>query len=190
MKTKLLIPKGLRNYIKNRRIYTLCRTIVFFAVSFSLYFAGIKATGDNRNLLTIVAVLGCLPACKSAVNTIMFFRFRGCPEEIAKELQTPYQNLYVLFDIVFTSYDKNYELFHLAMNDKVLCGFTDNKKTDEAACETHLQAMLAKNGIKNVTVKVFRDLTKYKNRLEQLEALTECGAQAEAIRTLMLEISL
>lgn len=192
MKQPLFIPKGTPGYIQNRKILTLCKTLIYFAVSLSLYFAGIKATGDNKNLLTIVAILGCLPASKSAVNTIMFFRFQGCPKETVKQLPgiQEYQQLYLLYDMVFTSYDKNFEIYQIAMNDKVLCGYTGKEKTDVAACEEHLQQYLTQNGIKEVTVKIFQDLTKYRNRLEQLNALSELGDKAGEIRTLMLEISL
>lgn len=190
MKQKLLVPKGAVNYIQNRRIFTLCRTVLFLGISFSLYFAGIKATGSNKNLLTVVAILGCLPACKSAVNTIMFFRYKGCPKEVSEKLSGDYKNLYLLYDMVFTSYDKNYEIHHMAINDKVICAYTANEKCDIPTCEAHLQTMLTQNGIKNITIKIFRDLSKYENRLEQLENLSECGAVAEKVRTLMLEISL
>lgn len=190
MKKKLWVSKGTPDYIQNRRIFTLCKTAVFFGITLSLYFAGIAATGSNKNLLTIVAILGCLPACKSAVNTIMFFRFKGCPKEVAEKLQNNYQQLYLLYDMVFTSYDKNFEIHHMAINDKVICAYTAKEKCDVAACETHLQNMLTQNGLKNITVKIFRDLSKYQNRLVQLEALAECGETAEKIRTLMLEISL
>jgi len=192
MKQSLFIPKGTPGYIQNRKILTLVKTLIYFAVSLSLYFAGIKATGDNRNLLTIVAILGCLPASKSAVNTIMFFRFNGCPKETAEQLpdEQECKQLYLLYDMVFTSYDKNFEIYHLAINDKVLCGITANEKTDIAACEAHLQQYLIQNGIREVTVKIFQDSNKYKNRLVQLNALSELGEKAGEIRTLMLEISL
>lgn len=49
----------------------------FFGVSIGLYVMGYVTTGSNKNLLTIVAVLGCLPACKSLVNLILFLKAEG-----------------------------------------------------------------------------------------------------------------
>lgn len=187
---KIRIPKGCFGYIRRKHILEVVKTIGYFFVSLSLYFAGIKATGSNKNLLTIVAVLGCLPASKSMVSMIMFLKYQGCCEEVREILDGSYKKLYILYDMVFTSYDKNFEIDHMAVNDKVICAYGRKEKLDEKACEKHLSDMLVQNGYKNITVKVFKDISKYKKRLEQLEELDELGKTAEAVKTLMLEISL
>lgn len=187
---KLQIPKGSFGYIKRKHIWEVVKTIVYFAVSLSLYAAGIKATGSNKNLLTIVAVLGCLPASKSMVSMIMFLKYTGCSEAVYEKLKHGYSNLYVLYDMIFTSYDKNFEIDHMAFNDNVICAYSEKEKLDEKACEKHLTDMLTQNGLKNITVKVFKDISKYQKRLEQLSELSGPGKTSEAVRTLMLEISL
>lgn len=40
------------------------RTLLFFGVSIGLYVMGYVTSGSNQNLLTIVAVLGCLRPAK------------------------------------------------------------------------------------------------------------------------------
>ncbi len=187
---KIQVPKGCFGYIQRKHILEVIKTIIYFSVSISLYFAGIEATGNNRNLLTIVAVLGCLPASKSMVSMIMFLKYRGCPEEVWEKLGSGHKNLYTLYDMVFTSYDKNFEIDHMAINDKVICAYSGKEKLDEKACEKHLSDMLSQNGYKNITVKIFKDISKYEKRLEQLEELDERGKVSEGVRTLMLEISL
>ena len=54
----LLVPKGAFGYLNNRKKYTALRTVLFFSISAALYISGIIRTGSNKNLLTIVAVLG------------------------------------------------------------------------------------------------------------------------------------
>ncbi len=186
----LWTDKGCFGYIKNRRLWAIIKTILFFGISILLYIAGIKATGSNKNLLTIVAVLGCLPGSKSAVNMIMFLRYKGCSKEVSDAVNKKYTHLHALCDLVFTSYDKTFEIHHMAITDKVVCAYTSNAKCDIAACEKHLQDMLTQNGLKDITVKVFKDLPKYRNRLEQLDALSDFGAVADNIKQLMFEISL
>ena len=85
MKKKKNQNKGQKGYLAWNKKMSICKTLVLFAISFAVYAMGIWSTGSNQNLLTIVAVLGCLPACRSAANLIALLR---CPNRItAKSLQ-------------------------------------------------------------------------------------------------------
>ena len=57
-----------------------------FGISLAIYLAGYLTVHSNKNLLTIVAVLGCLPASKSAVSMIMFLRAKGCSEALKAKI--------------------------------------------------------------------------------------------------------
>ena len=46
------VKKGQFGYIKYRRIFHLIFSVVLYLMAVALYLAGIKATGDNKNLLT------------------------------------------------------------------------------------------------------------------------------------------
>lgn len=82
----MIIQKGSYGYIENHKAVTALRTMVLVLVSVSLYVAGYVKTGSSRNLLTVVAVLGCLPACKSMVNFILFLKAKGCSEALKNEV--------------------------------------------------------------------------------------------------------
>ena len=168
MKT-LFVKKGRYGYIRNHRAVAAVRTLLFFAVSISLYVIGYETTGTNRNLLTIVAVLGCLPACKSAVNLILFLRASGCSEALWRELAPYDDKLTVFYDMYFTSYQKNFALSHMALKGGILYGLTENPKCDPAEAQKHLEQMIQQEGIKNVTVKIVSDSADYIDRLGRLE---------------------
>ena len=72
--------KGTFGYLDAQKKRVFLRTVIYFAIPLSLLAAGIISTGSRRNLLTVVAILGCLPACKSLVNLILYCRTRGCSE--------------------------------------------------------------------------------------------------------------
>lgn len=163
--------KGTRDYLKVQGRYELARTILYFAVSLSLLIAGIVTTGDRMNLLTIVAVLGCLPACKSAIDAFMFLRYKGCRAEFADEIDAHMEGLWGLYDRIFTSYDKNYQVAHLTVKGNTLCGFTQDSAFDEQRFREHITDLLKKDGFKEVSVKIFDDIHKYTARLEQLKKL-------------------
>ena len=52
--------KGTKNYLNTQKKYEIIRTVIYFAISLSLFAAGYIQTGRRGNLLGIVAVLGCL----------------------------------------------------------------------------------------------------------------------------------
>lgn len=163
--------KGTRDYLKVQGRYELARTILYFAISLSLFVAGIVATGSRMNLLTIVAVLGCLPACKSAIDTFMFLRYKGCSAEHADAIERHMEGLNGLYDRIFTSYECNYQVAHIAVKGNTLCGYTQDSKFDEQRFHEHIINLLRKDGFRDVSVKIFRDLDKYTARLEQLKEL-------------------
>lgn len=167
----LIIKKGSYGYIKNHKAVTALRTLLYFAVSIGLYVMGYVTTGSNKNLLTIIAILGCLPACKSMVNFIMFLRATGCSEEMKDKVSAFDEELTVFYDMYFTSYQKNYSVSHMVLKGNVLCGITENPKCDCKAAEEHLEQMLKQEGIKNMTVKIFLQSDKYIDRLSRLTKL-------------------
>lgn len=190
MKNKIT-PKGSFGYIQNRRKFTALRTILYFALSISLYVAGYVTTGSNKNLLTIVAVLGCLPSCKSAVNFIIFLRAKGCSQELRDAVKKFDTELTTFYDLYFTSYQKNYQVSHMVLKGNVLCGITESEKCDVNEAQKHLEQMLSQEGIKNMTVKIFSDRRKYIDRLSQLIGLeTEENKNRDEIVNLLYSISL
>lgn len=172
--------KGDYGYIEYQRKFTALRTLLFLAISLAIYGMGIYSTGSNKNLLTIVAVLGCLPTCKSAVNLVMFLRAKGCSEEVWKRLLPFDEKLTHFYDMYFTTYSENYPISHMVLNGNVVCAFTESDQCDCKAGETHLERMLEQDGYQNVTVKIFKNLDKYIDRLSQLVELHVDSSKKEA----------
>lgn len=187
----IMIQKGSYGYIENHKAVAAVRTMLFFLVSIGLYIMGYVTTGSSKNLLTVVAVLGCLPACKSMVNFILFLKAKGCSEDLKKDVCRFDEKLTVFYDMYFTSYQKNYPISHMALKGNVLCGYTENAKCNCSEAEKHLEQMLTQEGIKNVTVKIFSQKDKYIDRLGQLTDLeTDEHRNRQGIINLMYSISI
>lgn len=165
------VKKGCYGYITYQKKAAFLRTVLFFALSLAVYGLGIYSTGNNKNLLTIVAVLGLLPSCKSAVNLIMFLKAKGCSEEAREKIAPFDEKLTGFYDMYFTSYQKNFPISHMVLKGNVICAYTESEKCDCAAGEKHLEQMLLQDGYKNMTVKIFDQLGKYIDRLSQLSEL-------------------
>ena len=59
------IKKGDAGYISRQKRNCIIKTVIEFGIVVALFVLGIWQTGDRLNLLTVVAVLGCLPASKA-----------------------------------------------------------------------------------------------------------------------------
>ncbi len=182
--------KGTRNYLKSQKKYEIMRTVLYFVISLSLFAAGWIATKSRLNLLTVVAVLGCLPACKSAVGMIMFLRYQGCSDDAADKIEQHGKELSGLYDMVFTSYDKNFQVSHIMVKGNTICGFTQDDKFDEQAFYKHIDGILKADNFRDTSVKIFIDLNKYTERLEQLKALAAEEGNTEGIINTLKSVSL
>ncbi|MBR6665006.1 MAG: hypothetical protein IKL22_04720 [Lachnospiraceae bacterium] len=163
--------KGTRNYINSQKKYEVIRTVIFFFIPLSLFVAGYVTTKSKMNLLTIVAVVGLLPACKSLVSVIMFLKHRSLSQENAEKIDAANHELPELFDMVFTTYDKTHIVNHMVIAGNTVCGFSEDKKFSEKDFNAHIQNVLKTDGYKNISVKIFTDINKYAERLEQLKYL-------------------
>lgn len=162
---------GEKNYIKTQTKYEMARTILYFVIPLSLFIGGWVTTGERTNLLTVVAILGCLPASKSMVDMIMFLRYRSCSKEATTQIEEHVGSLDALYDLVFTSYQKNFVVSHLVVKGNTICGYTESASFSEQEFNKHLDGILKTDNFKDTSIKIFTDIKKYCNRLEQLVEL-------------------
>lgn len=187
------VKKGQFGYIKYRRLLHLFFAIVMFVMALVLYFAGIKATGDNKNLLTVAAILGCLPASQSLVTAILGFRAKCCSKELYEKIKSKVdENMVSIYDLYFTTYDKNYPISHIVIKNNCMCGVMEQSKHSVNDFEKYLEDTFAKNGIKGISVKIFEKSMeeKYLNRIEELKKLENTkSVMLESVVKLLFDIS-
>jgi len=172
--------KGKSDYLDTQKKYEIMRTCLYFFVSLSLFAAGWIATKERLNLLSVVAALGCLPACKSTVDMIMFLKFKSVSNVAVNQIEQNIGELEGMYDCVFTSYDKNFQVDHLVLKDHTLCCYSSHEKTDANLGQEHLTKTLMHSGYKGLTIKIFKDLDKYTDRLKQLNELESDDAEFRA----------
>lgn len=71
----------------------LGKTLILFMASFGVLLIGILIAGTKNNLLTIVAVLGLLPAAKELTTSIIFSKAKkyNCPQTLYDEVQNLFE---------------------------------------------------------------------------------------------------
>ena len=182
--------KGEYLYLQNKKKTEILKTVVFFGISAALYVSGYITTGSNKNYLTIVAILGCLPASKSAVSMIMNLKIKGCSEKVYHAISKKVGKGEGAFNLYFTSYDKNYDMSHVYAKGMTVIGFTENSKIAENDFEEHIKMILNKDAIKGVNVKLYKDLDKYLNRVEQMQSLENEKSREKDIMKNLYAVSL
>lgn len=167
------VTKGQYGYNAHLRKIAVCKTLVLFAISFSLFLAGYIATETRNNVLTVVAILGCLPASKSAVNMIMAFRAKGCSAGTAEAVQPFCKNLSLLYDLYMTSERKNFDISCIAVGGGFLYGYTEDGRTDTDAAEKHIQNILKLNDRPGIPVRILTDQSAFLERLRDMSEMPE-----------------
>ncbi len=163
--------KGTRNYIDSQKKFEILRTIIYFLLPLGLFIIGYITTGQRANLLTVVAVVGCLPASKSLVGAIMFLRYKSCSKDAADKIDSHIGALNGLYDMVFTSYKNNFVVSHIVVHGNTVCGYSEKPDFPEKEFQVHIEDILKADGHKNYTIKIFKDIQKYTDRLDQMGEL-------------------
>lgn len=183
--------KNTRGYIDSQKKYEVIRTLVYFGISLSLFLAGYITTKTKTNLLTVVAILGCLPASKSLVSAIMFLRYKSAGKEVCDVLEQAADGLETLYDLIFTTEKATFEVAQAAYKAKCLMLFSE-KHPNANALEAHINEYLKRASIHGVKVKAFSNITAYTERLQQLKELERDTEEklAGEVMQLLKEITL
>lgn len=188
------LTKGCYGYLKSRKKREIIRTIVYFALPLAIFLMGYYTTGTKKNLLTVVAVLGALPASKSAVSLIMYLKAGVCSascHEAMLERGLDTGSTLMLYDLYLTSYQKNFQISVMAVKNNVICGYTEDNACDIGAGEKHIAEIMRQNGYEGLTVKLFADRSRFMDRLAQMNEAAEKKEEKEkAIAEIIKDISL
>lgn len=184
------IQRSDKGYLENKRKREIIKTIILFVVPIVLFIAGFVSTKSRMNLLTIVAVLGMLPASRSLVTTIMYIKSKGISDEDYTQISEMTQQLSGSYDNVFTTYEKTYEVPSIVVRSGNVCGYAAKEYITLDALEKHLTTCIKKEGY-SVNVKIFDNLDTYKTRLQSLNKLEETAQEKDlAILQILHDISL
>ncbi len=178
--------KNTYGYIDSQKKYEILRTILYVAISISLYIAGYIATKSNKNFLTIVAILGVLPATKSLIGMMMFLRYKSCSSTLYERLLSVTSPLpYQLYDLVFTSETKNFVFSHCTFTDDGLCFITE-KDVEQSAFISHINEYMNRAQLPNVEVLIFQDAAKYIEKISNATQTVDGSNYIQLIKEITL----
>lgn len=189
------VTKGNPGYIKKRKQKVILKTVLQFGIVVGLLVLGIMETKSRLNLLTVVAVLGCLPASKSLVEVIMLLPHHTIDSNMSNEIREKTSHLTVAYDLVFTSDKHIMPVDCVVISDNTICGYTSSEKTDTVFAAKHIKQILYANQFTNVSVKIFDNYTAFITRAEGMNNIAaveknDTKKKEDKIRQVILNISL
>lgn len=162
------VKKGNCGYLKYERVKRALITFVLFLIPIVIYISGYIYHGKKENLLTVVAILGCLPACRSMVGLIMVMIQKPVTQEIYQQAKEAAGNLTAGYELVFTAYEHTSPVNALIVcGNEIIC-YTPDEKTDITFLEKHISGILAENGFGAAHVKVMKEFKQYLQRVSTI----------------------
>ncbi|MBR5406498.1 MAG: hypothetical protein IK111_02535 [Lachnospiraceae bacterium] len=168
--------KGEWGYINDRRLKVAVITLFMYACAIGLFLFGLKLTNTRKNLYTILAVLSILPASKSMVNMIMFFRFTSLSREKFNEISNAAGSVPIIYELPFTTYEKTYFVESVACKGKSIACFYSIKPgkgiSEEkiiSKLKEHLETVLKNDGHSGFVVKIFTVKDDFLRRLHEMD---------------------
>jgi hypothetical protein len=189
------IRKGTYGYTDAHKKRQILKTFVFFLLPISIFLAGYFTTGTKENYFTIVAVVGCLPACKELVNVFLFWKRHSISEKLYQEISSHTGEMAVAYELVLTTYEKSYPVTALVITKDEVVGFTDTVENIYwKKAEKHIQTVLKNNGFSHIHVHIFRDLKQFLERVDSLALASEEGcmdlSREQSMREVILALSI
>lgn len=159
--------KGEYGYIHSERKKRILITIVMFLIPLVIYFTGLYLNHTRKNILTLVAIMGCLPASKVAVDMILIFLQKPITAQLYDTLCSHIKDMTAIFETTVTTYDKNFRLACIVVSGLNIVGYSEDPKIDVKTAEAHIKKIVQGNGYR-ANVKIFTDLKPYLRRLDEI----------------------
>lgn len=165
--------KGEYGYVRSQKVVRLIRTIALFVLAFAILIIGlILNDGDRKNIYTVIAMVGCVPACMSLVSAIMMWLRRPMQASLYKDIQEHADGLYMLYELYMTTREISLFLDAAAVSGDYVMAYTSEKNrkaSDIRYMEEHITKTVRQDG-EQVMVKIFTQEKAFLERLDTLRA--------------------
>lgn len=173
------VPKGSSGYVRYEKVKRALIALLMFAIPLTIFFTGWITTGTRKNLLTIVAILGIIPAARFAVSWIMIMLQKDVPSDVVKHTEEAAGDLVHGYELTVTAYEGRMPLDAVVVRSgSAACLSLNGKKEQFGFMEKHIESILHKNGYKKVKVKIFGEEKSFLERIWSMKKADEKMAPA------------
>lgn len=164
---KKRLEKGTYGYMDRLKVQEWKKAAVMLAVPILVFLIGWAVMKTRLQVVTVIAIVGCLPGCNQVVHAIMASRYHSMDWALYEEVEAARGDRMALYENVFTTYDKNFVVDSIVISGRDVLGYSSDEKTDAKAAETHLTTILKQNSYKQ-NVKIMKDKKAYLTRVKEL----------------------
>lgn len=183
--------KGEYGYIRAEKKRRLIIMLVMFAIPIAIFITGCIYSGTRNNILTVVAILGIIPAAKFAVDFIMIMSVKSAPEQAVRMTQQYGDRLNACYELTVTAYEGKIPLdCVVSSGSSVACLCSSGDRKLIPLMEKHMEKILSSNGLWEEKVKIFTDEKHYSDRIEQMAKAQTDGKREEKVLQVLKAISL
>ncbi|MCI8372022.1 MAG: hypothetical protein HFI75_06450 [Lachnospiraceae bacterium] len=152
------LQKGMYGFHAYKKKTEIIKTLILFGIALAVYFTGLLHTKTNKNLLTVVAIVGMLPASKSAVSMLMFLRFKSAAASLHDQLtdywkQSGKQGI-LLYDLILVIKEKVVKTDCIWIQNTTVLVYTVNTQLSQQDISKELKNFLSNHGKGGCTIKV------------------------------------
>lgn len=177
MKKKL---KGEHRYFEYKTMIEAVKTATLFVLAVGCFLFGYIKAGSPKNLFTIAAMLGVLPACKLLTTLILYLTRKKFHDNIYNRIHETTDAMNPLYEMILTSDKKSYYLNCLVVIDNSIYGITEFSDFDENKFKNYLKPILVSNGFKTEPViKIFDKEDAFLLRMKELKDVNFSEKDAE-----------
>ena len=163
------LEKGTFGYLNRNKIFAWKRAALMLSVPIAIFLAAWIVNQTRENVMTVVAVVGCLPGCNQVVRAILASRYSSIDQKLWEQVEAAKGGLPVVYENVFTSYEKNYYVDCIAVCGKEALGYSSDPDLNPKAAAAHIQKML-KSGSYKQQVRILKDREAFLRQLRTLAA--------------------
>lgn len=102
------VRKGDYGYLVSEKKKRILITAILFAVPLGIFFSAMIYFKTRLTIWTVIAVVGCLPACKSMVSLIMIFRAKPVAPQVYEEISEHAGRILMSYEMYMTFYEKKW----------------------------------------------------------------------------------
>lgn len=152
--------KGTYGYLDQLKKAEWSKAAIMLAVPVLIFLIGWLVSRTRMQVVTVIAIVGCLPGCNQVVHAIIASRYHSIDKELYEAVEQVRNDQVVLYENIFTTYDQNFSVDCLFISGRNVAGYSSDEKLDSAAAEAHLNTILRQNAYKQ-QVKILKDRSAY-----------------------------